>query len=164
MPATWLLVALVVVLLAVAFAAFLEGVVPKTVAVPVEFGVTLIGSAEMGDVLTYQVSAGPVVDHDVVTRELSCVVDGGEAVVSTFAGSATDLGLVTVPQGADVVLSLVDIDDAGNRSDAAVVSFVAADTIPPAAPGAFGVTLIGEAPAPEVAPEPAPAPEENPEA
>lgn len=108
----------------------------------------------MADVLTYQVSVGPAVDHDVVSRELSFVIDGGEPVVASFSGDTTDLGLVSAPQGSSVVLSLVDIDDAGNRSDAATLEFVAADTFPPAVPGSFGVTLVGESPAPEVNPEP----------
>jgi hypothetical protein len=41
-------------------------------------------------------------------------------------------------------MTLVDTDDAGNPSAPAVVEFVAMDTIPPAMPGSFGVTLVGE--------------------
>lgn len=107
----------------------------------------------MSDVLTYVISAGPVVDHDVVARELSAVVDGVVQPVAVFPGTATELGSVTAPQNASVVLVLVDIDDAGNRSAPAVVDFVAVDTLPPAQPGSFGVTLIAEAPAEVVTPE-----------
>lgn len=94
--------------------------------------------------LIYSVSAGPVVDKDVVTRELSVVVDGGQPATTTFPSTATELGEVKVEQGGKVVLSLVDIDDAGNRSQPATVEFVAADTIPPAKPGEFGVNLVRE--------------------
>lgn len=153
MVAVWVFSVVMLLWAAITFAVIVDRVLQRTVSVPVDFRAIFLGGDAMADVLTYRVAAGPVVDHDVVTRELSVVVDGGEPVVSEFSGSATDLDLLTVPQGAEVVLSLVDIDDAGNRSDAAVVSFVAADTIPPAAPGAFGVTLVAEAPAPEADPE-----------
>lgn len=98
----------------------------------------------MSDVLTYAVSAAPVTDGDVVSRELSVVVNGLEQPVVSFPGYAVDLGVVVVPQDAEVVLRLVDVDDAGNRSAPAEVSFVAKDTVPPAAPGSLGVTLVGE--------------------
>jgi hypothetical protein len=94
--------------------------------------------------LVYSVTAGAPVDGDVVSRELTTVV-GGE-VVSTkfFPGSDVLLGEVSVPQDSQVVLTLVDIDDAGNRSQAAVVEFTATDSIAPAQPGSFGVSLVRE--------------------
>lgn len=104
----------------------------------------------MADLLTYVVTAAPVVDHDVVTRELVVKVGDAEGTVSTWPGSAVELGNVVVPQDTHVVLTLVDVDDAGNRSAPAVVEFVAADTLPPASPGAFGVTLVGETPVPDI--------------
>lgn len=98
----------------------------------------------MADVLTYAVSAAPVVEGDVVSRELSVVVDGLEQPVVSFPGYAVDLGTVDVPQNSEVVLRLVDVDDAGNRSEPAEVTFVAVDTLPPSTPGALGVSLVGE--------------------
>lgn len=98
----------------------------------------------MADVLTYAVSAAPVVEGDVVSRELSVVVDGLEQPVVSFPGYAVDLGTVDVPQNSEVVLRLVDVDDAGNRSEPAEVTFVAVDTLPPSAPGVLGVSLVGE--------------------
>lgn len=100
----------------------------------------------MADVLTYRVSVGPVVDGDVVTRELSVYVDGADVAreVRAYEPSTTDLGDVLVTQGSAVVLKVVDIDDAGNRSEPAVLEFVALDTLPPAQPGSFGVTLMSE--------------------
>lgn len=95
--------------------------------------------------LVYSVTAGAPVDADVVSRELSVLVNG-EAVgePKSFSGSTTDLGEVAVEQGAVVGLVLVDIDDAGNRSQPAVVEFQATDTIAPAQPGEFGVRLLRE--------------------
>ena len=98
----------------------------------------------MADVLTYAVSAAPVAEGDVVTRELSVVINGLEQPVVSFPGYAVDLGTVEAPQDSEVVLRLVDVDDAGNRSDPAEVIFVAVDTLPPSVPGALGVTLVGE--------------------
>lgn len=99
----------------------------------------------MADILTYKVSAAPVVDGDVVVRELRLVVDGGEPVLREFTADTVDLGTVDAPQGANVVLELVDVDDAGNRSEPAVVEFVATDTLPPQKPG-LGVELVAEKP------------------
>ncbi len=98
----------------------------------------------MADVLVYGVSAAPVTEGDVVSRELSVVINGLEQPVVSFPGYAVDLGVIDVPQDAEVVLRLVDVDDAGNRSAPAEVSFVATDTVPPAAPGGLGVTLVAE--------------------
>ena len=94
--------------------------------------------------LVYSIAAGPPVDADVVARELTVLVNGSQVAQQTLTGSATDLGEVRAVHGDAVVLLLVDIDDAGNRSEAARVEFAAADTIPPARPGEFGVTLLRE--------------------
>jgi len=100
----------------------------------------------MADILTYRVLVGPVVDADVVTRELSVYVDGSDVAreVRAYEPSATELGDVLVAQGSSVELRVVDIDDAGNRSEPAVLAFVAEDTLPPAQPGTLGVTLVSE--------------------
>ena len=97
-----------------------------------------------GMALVYAVSAGAPVDKDVAVRELSVTVDGVKSPVATFAGDATDLGDLRVEKGAAVVATLVDVDDAGNRSQPAVVEFVAVDTIPPATPSGFAITLVRE--------------------
>lgn len=100
----------------------------------------------MADLLTYALTVDAPVDTDVVTRELSVVVNGVTTQTSEFDGTAVDLGTITVPQDASVELSLVDVDDAGNRSEPAYVIFNAVDTLPPAQPGAFNVTLVAETP------------------
>ncbi len=100
----------------------------------------------MADILTYRVSVGPVVDADVVTRELSVYVNGADVAreVRAYEPTVTELGDVLVEQGSSVELRVVDIDDAGNRSEPAVLAFVAEDTLPPAQPGSLGVTLVAE--------------------
>lgn len=94
--------------------------------------------------LVYAVTAGQPVDSDVVARELTVVVDGAVVSTESFNGDETDLGEIKVPQDSSVVLTLIDIDDANNRSQPATVEFKATDTIAPAAPGSFGVTLSRE--------------------
>jgi hypothetical protein len=94
--------------------------------------------------LIYAISAAPPVDSDVVERQLTIDVGNETPKVVTFPANATNLGEVQAEQGATVTLSLVDLDDAGNPSEPAVVEFVATDTIPPAQPGQFGVTLVRE--------------------
>jgi hypothetical protein len=94
--------------------------------------------------LIYAISAAPPVDSDVVERQLTIDVGSETPKVVTFPSGATNLGEVQAEQGATVTLSLVDLDDAGNSSEPAVVEFVATDTIPPAQPGQFGVTLVRE--------------------
>ena len=113
----------------------------------------------MADLLTYAVSAAASTAADAVSREVSLVINGAEPVVTVFAPTDTDLGQVTVPQNAEVSISVVDIDDAGNRSEPAVLSFTALDTLPPPAPGAVSVVLVSEDRIPDVAPAVEPGPE-----
>jgi hypothetical protein len=98
----------------------------------------------MPNVLTYTVTAGPVVDADVTKRTVTVVVNGEQQSSSDYPADTTKFADLVVSQGDNVVMTLVDIDDASNPSAPAVVEFVAADTIPPAQPGGFGVTLVGE--------------------
>lgn len=100
----------------------------------------------MADVLVYKVSVGPVTDKDVVERQLVVAVNGVVPVDQfvAFSPDSTDLGEIRVKQDDKVLLTLVDVDDAGNRSEPAVLEFVASDTLPPAQPGSFGVTLVAE--------------------
>jgi hypothetical protein len=94
--------------------------------------------------LIYSVSAAPAVDADVVSRRLTVTVNGEARESSDFSADATSFGELAVSDNDAVVLTLVDIDDAGNVSEPAVFEFVAVDTIPPAKPGEFGVSLVRE--------------------
>jgi hypothetical protein len=96
--------------------------------------------------LVYKISAGKSSAPDVTIRELSVVINGEPSLPLTFPGDTTEFGEVKADQGAEVTMTLVDIDDATppNRSEPAVVAFVAADTIAPPKPGEFGVTLTRE--------------------
>jgi len=109
--------------------------------------------------LVYSVSVGAVVDADVTKRNLSVQVNGNVEYERSYGFDVTDFGEHKFNQGDLVVLTLVDVDDAGNRSEPAVLEFVANDTIPPTTPSVFGVSLLREeedAPAPvdDVPPDP----------
>jgi hypothetical protein len=94
--------------------------------------------------LTYSIVAAPPSDADVVERILTVTIDGDSS-AKPYPGDTSKFDDLTVQQDANVILSLVDVDDAGNRSGATSVTFVAADTIPPSDPSGLGVTLVGEA-------------------
>jgi hypothetical protein len=91
--------------------------------------------------LVYAVSAAAPVDSDVVERRLTIEVDG-VVEMRTLPPSATELGEIKVARDAEVLLALVDADGSGNVSEPATFEFVAVDTIPPAKPGEFGVSLL----------------------
>jgi hypothetical protein len=91
--------------------------------------------------LVYAVSAAAPVDSDVVERRLTIEVDG-VVEMRTLPPSATELGEIKVARDAEVLLALVDADGSGNVSESATFEFVAVDTIPPAKPGEFGVSLL----------------------
>ena len=129
--------------------------------VPVGFIQTLIKGDPM---LVYKLSVGAAVDSDVVKRVLTVEVNDSLVETKEFPSTATDLGELSFNQDDNVNLALVDVDDAGNVSEPAFLRFVAVDTLPPAAPGAFGAALVRETsdnPAP-VVPPPVPEPEPTP--
>ena len=98
----------------------------------------------MADTLVYEISVGAPAVGDVVARRLTVIVNGLPQETKEFAAETVSFGALSVPQDAEVLLSLSDRDDAGNYSAPATIEFVAADTIAPPTPGAFTVTLVGE--------------------
>ena len=110
---------------------------------------SLIKESTMG--LIYEVGLASSVSPDVVKRVLNVTVDGVESVTEVDT-AATKFLLDPVKEGANVTVALKDVDDAGNSSEWASVSFVAKDTLPPETPGAPTVVLVEEVadPAPVV--------------
>jgi hypothetical protein len=94
--------------------------------------------------LFYSVSAGPVVDSDVTERRLTVTVNDATVSTKSYAASTVTFDEVNVNQGDRVVLTLVDVDDAGNVSEPALCEFVGSDSLPPVKPGSFGVSLARE--------------------
>lgn len=101
-------------------------------------------AGEVMDKLTYEISVDGAGSPDVVKRVLSVSIDAGDAVVTEFAPGSTDLGKIEVPQDSSVLLSVVDVDDAGNESAPLSYGFVARDTIAPETPAGLNVKLTGE--------------------
>lgn len=134
----WIVISLVLVL------AYRVATGHRGLNTPVGLKVEKVRSNSMADTMTYQVSAGTPVSGDVVSRFLTVVVNGVEYSSTEYVGPVTAFGSISVPQDSNVTVTLVDVDDAGNKSEPAVYTFVAADTVPPAQPGLLGVTLVGE--------------------
>jgi len=99
----------------------------------------------MKSILEYEAELPPNgVVKDLDHRELVLSVDG-VLVSTTELNSDTDKVTFKVPQDSSVHLKLFNVDDSGNRSTPSEQVFVARDTIPPDAPGAFGaITLLNE--------------------
>lgn len=113
------------------------------------------------DLIQYEVVLPPLeAGHDVAVRRLtvngvSQDVDPSADVVGGFEG----------PQDSEVAVSLIDLDDAGNESQAREMTATLVDSFAPAVPGELTLRVTGERtveePAPE--PEPEPTPEPTPE-
>ena len=95
--------------------------------------------------LIYEVSLSGSSSPDVVKRLLKVSVDGLETVAEVDTIS-TKFQLAPVKDDANITVSIKEVDDAGNESDWASVSFVAKDTLPPDTPGAPTITLVREIP------------------
>ena len=84
------------------------------------------------------------IPHDVLTRRLSYSIAGGDVVTVDMATTDVLLPGLAGEDGDTLSVTLVDIDDAGNSSEAREQEFVLSDTIPPAQPGEIGVRVTGE--------------------
>ncbi len=115
----------------------------RTLLVPICFHVSL-RKKTMADILTYTVTAGPATDSDVVSRTVTVSINGEAPDIQKYPADTLTFSPLVVSEGDNVVMTLVDIDNAGNPSAPAVVEFVAADTLPPSQPGGFGLTLVHE--------------------
>lgn len=85
----------------------------------------------------------PIVDQDVESREMTLKVGDAEPTIQTVPKDTPSLE-VMVDQGSHCVFTLIDIDDAGNRSEPSIREFDALDTIAPPKPGEIGIEVLGE--------------------
>ena len=84
-------------------------------------------------------------DKDVVKRELSVKVGDDDARVTEITDlEQIEVGGFSGPDNATVLVSLVDIDDADNRSQPREQQFTLQDTIAPSQPGEFGLRVDSE--------------------
>lgn len=94
--------------------------------------------------LVYTVTAAPAVAADTVKRILTITVNGELKATDEYEPTTTTFKELPLEENDLVVLTLVDVDNAGNPSSPAVCDFQATDTISPPAPGEFGVSLARE--------------------
>lgn len=94
--------------------------------------------------LVYELLCNAPADSDVVERLLRVNVNGNDVSNKSYPSDTTNFGEFTFNQKDDVVFILVDVDDADNESEPAMVQFQALDTIPPRIPGGFKVSLLRE--------------------
>jgi hypothetical protein len=100
-------------------------------------------ATQENDMLLFDITLPNPGAADVVSRELTIKIGDQPAEVIVLAADAVTASSKG-PQDTTLTISLVDIDDGGNRSEARVQDFVLSDTIPPPQPGELGVTVTGE--------------------
>ena len=98
------------------------------------------GEGMLKFVLVLPVKSAP----DVVSRELTLQVGGNDPVNVTLDGNVVETPEYVGEKNGVLVGSLVDVDDAGNRSESRDFEFVLLDTIAPPMPGQVGVVVTGQ--------------------
>lgn len=96
------------------------------------------------DIIKFDVVLPALTDADVTVRELTVQIGDLPPDVRSLdiaTGKVTDF---EGEQNAPVVMSLVDIDDSGNRSEASTLSVTLSDVFPPAQPGSLSIVQTGE--------------------
>ena len=96
------------------------------------------------DTISFKVVLPTLLDADVVSRELTVQVSDLPPVVATLDTAATESDGYSGEQDAPVTVTLVDLDDAGNRSEPSTLSVTLTDTFPPAKPGELSLVQTGE--------------------
>lgn len=104
------------------------------------------GASVMADKILYRVLLPEPGARDVVTRELRVATATTEEIF-VLGPAEVQSDLLRGDQGTTVTVSLVDIDDAGNRSEASEAQFFLTDTLPPPKPGELAMVVEGEEPA-----------------
>lgn len=87
-------------------------------------------------------TAADVVSHEVTLSGATFLT--GDPAVQTFPDGTVATGEFKADDGVAFSTSYVQIDDAGNRSEAIVQTFTAIDDIAPGAPTELGLTHVRE--------------------
>lgn len=114
-------------------------------AVPKPKLVRLVITKENGIMLEFKLVLPVPGAVDVVGRELTVKVADGEAVTQTVAADVLEVAGFSGADNAAVEVSLVDVDDAGNKSEARVQTFTLVDNLAPPVPGEIGLQVTNEA-------------------
>lgn len=122
---------------------FFKNYLKKKLPRPGLVGLSVLSQGESG-MLKFVLTMPEKGASDVVSRELTVSVDGAEPVVFTLTGDVVESQEFEAADGAAVTGTLVDVDDAGNKSEAREFTFVLVDTIAPPQPGEVGVKVVSE--------------------
>lgn len=118
------------------------------------------------DQLKFTIVLPPPSAPDVVRRELTVVDAAGHTTIGEYRPDEQEIGGFCAPQGTAITITLVDIDDAANRSQPSETTVTLEDIIAPPKPGQLGIKLVGEVfeqePTPEPQPEHTPGPDPMP--
>jgi hypothetical protein len=106
--------------------------------------ISITGEDPMADKILFQVVLPPKSAPDVVRRELTVSFADGSQDVIELSADATSSDTLKGDQDSEISVSLVDIDDAGNRSEPSLAAFELLDTVAPPAPGELGLSIVGE--------------------
>lgn len=106
--------------------------------------IVCIGESFMPDKILFNIILPPKAAPDVIEREVVVKIDDVETQFN-IPGDQTLIEAYEGDQGALVTVSLIDIDDAGNRSPASVSPvIILVDTIAPPQPGQIGLEIFDE--------------------
>jgi hypothetical protein len=81
---------------------------------------------------------------DVVSRDLTVSISGGEPRVFELTGDVLESQVLEANEGDAITGQLVDVDDAGNNSEARLFDLILVDTIAPPLPGEVGIAMTEE--------------------
>jgi hypothetical protein len=117
---------------------------------PIVVHVTKEDLVAMGKMI-FSLDLPPASAPDVVTQELTVSIPGADPQVFKLGADQKTVEGLKAERDAQVALSLVDVDGAGNRSPAREQTATIADTIAPPQPGEIAVRITGEEPDPPAA-------------
>jgi len=126
---------------------------------PGSLKITVIGESQMANMLGFKIVLPelPPEPNDIVGGEVTVVIGGGDPQIIPTTKEQTEVIDLSGEQGAEVQVSFVYIDDAGNKSEeASTLTETLVDTIPPATPGALGLAVTSEFTTEDTPPEPEP--------
>ncbi len=105
--------------------------------------IRVTSEGENGMSLNFTVLLPPAGAADVVKRELTVAIGTGDPVPKELT-TETEVGGFSGNDNDAVAVSLVDVDDAGNRSEARNQTFTLTDTIAPPMPDSIGLRVDSE--------------------
>lgn len=114
--------------------------------------IIITGEDTMADLVTFNIILPPVGAPDVVVREITISIENQGNISQNLAADVTCIPDLTGPQNSRVLVTLVDVDDAGNRSEAAQAECFLTDNFAPPSPQQIGFQITNETHVPDPAP------------